>query len=96
MDKRLLHKLTAVFDSHQILSSGLYREIYSRDGSYFRFLTVWYNHLRNKHLTKYLRSYGNELATVRFSVFCGAMLSNNSFIHKYNMFFLKRKTLSDF
>lgn len=35
MDKRLLHKLTAVFDSHQILSSGLYREIYSRDGSYF-------------------------------------------------------------
>lgn len=40
MDKRLLHKLTAVFDSHQILSSGLYREIYSRDGSYFRFFSV--------------------------------------------------------
>lgn len=35
MNKQLLHKLTAVFDSHQLLSSDLYREIYSRDGSYF-------------------------------------------------------------
>ena len=38
---------------------------------YFRFSTVWHNHLRNN---------SNELATVRFSAFCGAMLSNNSFL----------------
>ncbi|RHV92792.1 hypothetical protein DXA95_11680 [Odoribacter sp. OF09-27XD] len=78
MDKRLLHKLTAVFDSHQILSSGLYREIYSRDGSYFRFSTVWYKRLRNKHLTKYLKNSSNDLGIVLFLAFCGAMLSNNS------------------
>lgn len=45
---------------------------------YFRFSTVWYNRLRNKHLAEYLRNNSNELATVRFSAFCGAMLSNNS------------------
>ena len=45
---------------------------------YFRFSTVWHNHLRNKHLANYLRSGGNELATVRISAFCGVMLSNNS------------------
>lgn len=46
--------------------------------AYFRFSTVWYNRLRNKHLAEYLRNNSNELATVRFSAFCGAMLSNNS------------------
>lgn len=50
------------------------------NGSYFRFSTVWHNHLRNKHLTEHLRNNSNELATVRFSAFCGAMLSNNSFL----------------
>lgn len=49
-------------------------------GYYFRFSTVWHNHLRNKHLTEHLRNNSNELATVRFSAFCGAMLSNNSFL----------------
>lgn len=49
-------------------------------GFYFRFSTVWHNHLRNKHLTEHLRNNSNELATVRFSAFCGAMLSNNSFL----------------
>lgn len=48
--------------------------------TYFRFSTVWHNHLRNKHLTEHLRNNSNELATVRFSAFCGAMLSNNSFL----------------
>lgn len=48
--------------------------------NYFRFSTVWHNHLRNKHLTEHLRNNSNELATVRFSAFCGAMLSNNSFL----------------
>lgn len=35
MYKQLLYELSQVFDSYQILSSELYREIYSRDGSYF-------------------------------------------------------------
>ena len=47
-------------------------------------------------LAEYLRNNSNELATVRFSAFCGAMLSNNSFNCKYNMFFQKRKTSSVF
>lgn len=51
-----------------------------RSAYYFRFSTVWHNHLRNKHLTEHLRNNSNELATVRFSAFCGAMLSNNSFL----------------
>ena len=34
--------------------------------------------MKNKHLTEYLRNSGNELATVLFSAFCGAILSNNS------------------
>lgn len=46
---------------------------------YFRFSTVWRNHLRNKHLAEYLRNNSNELAIVRFSAFYGAILSNNSF-----------------
>lgn len=36
MNEQLLHELTRVFDSHQILSTELYREIYSRDASYFK------------------------------------------------------------
>lgn len=35
MNKQLLHELHGIFGSHQILSTELYREIYSRDGSYF-------------------------------------------------------------
>ena len=56
---------------------------------YFRFFSVWLNRLRNKLLANYLRNRGNDLATVRISVFCVAMLSNNSFICKYNIFFRK-------
>ena len=37
----------------------------------------------------YLRSSGNELTTVRISPFYVAMLSNNSFICKYDIFFRK-------
>ena len=59
--------------------------------TYFRFSAVWHNHLRNKHLAEYLRNNSNELATVRFSAVCGAMLSNNSFICKYNLFFRKNE-----
>lgn len=35
MNNLLLHELNRLFDSHQLLSNELYREIYSRDGSYF-------------------------------------------------------------
>ena len=42
---------------------------------------------KNKHLTEYLRNSGNELATVLFSAFCGAILSNNSFICKVITFY---------
>ena len=35
MSKQLLHDLGQVFDDHQIFATDLYREIYSRDGSYF-------------------------------------------------------------
>jgi hypothetical protein len=52
--------------------------------------------LRNKLLANYLRNRSNDLATVRISAFYVAMLSNNSFICKYNMFFQKRKTSSVF
>lgn len=48
------------------------------DWFYFRFSTVWLNQLYNKLLANYLRNSGNELVTVRISVICGAMLSNNS------------------
>ena len=37
------------------------------------------NQLGNKLLANYLRNRGNDLATVRISTFCIAMLSNNSF-----------------
>ena len=56
---------------------------------YFRFSSVRLNRLRNKLLANYLKSGGNELATVRISAFCVAMLSNNSFICKYSIFFRK-------
>lgn len=46
--------------------------------AYFRFSTVWYKRLRNKHLTKYLKNSSNDLGIVLFLAFCGAMLSNNS------------------
>lgn len=58
-------------------------------GNYFRFSSVRLNRLRNKLLANYLKSGGNELATVRISAFCVAMLSNNSFICKYSIFFRK-------
>ena len=32
MNRQLLHRLGGIFDTHQILASDLYREIYSRDG----------------------------------------------------------------
>lgn len=48
------------------------------DEGYFRFSTVCLNQLYNKLLANYLRNSGNELVTVRISVICGAMLSNNS------------------
>ena len=59
------------------------------NGVYFRFSSVRLNRLRNKLLANYLRSSGNEFATVRISAFCVAMLSNNSFICKYSIFFRK-------
>lgn len=57
--------------------------------SYYRFLSVRLNRLKNKLLANYLRNRGNDLATVRNSAFCVAILSNNSFICKYNIFFRK-------
>ena len=59
------------------------------DHYYFRFLSVRLNRLKNKLLANYLRNRGNDLATVRNSAFCVAILSNNSFICKYNIFFRK-------
>lgn len=58
-------------------------------GDYFRFLSVRLNRLKNKLLANYLRNRGNDLATVRNSAFCVAILSNNSFICKYDIFFRK-------
>ena len=66
-----------------IISSG------SVSNAYFRFLSVRLNRLKNKLLANYLRNRGNDLATVRNSAFCVAILSNNSFICKYNIFFRK-------
>lgn len=64
-------------------------EITSVGTIYFRFLSVRLNRLKNKLLANYLRNRGNDLATVRNSAFCVAILSNNSFICKYNIFFRK-------
>ena len=77
-----------------ILSNG-FRELQEQKmrsagvEGYFRFSSVRLNRLRNKLLANYLKSGGNELATVRISAFCVAMLSNNSFICKYSIFFRK-------
>ena len=60
-----------------------------KNSFYFRFLSVRLNRLKNKLLANYLRNRGNDLATVRNSAFCVAILSNNSFICKYNIFFRK-------
>ena len=67
------------------LGSGIYLIV----RVYFRFLSVRLNRLKNKLLANYLRNRGNDLATVRNSAFCVAILSNNSFICKYNIFFRK-------
>ena len=57
--------------------------------NYFRFLSVRLNRLKNKLLANYLRNRGNDLATVRISAFCVAMLSNNSSSYKCNNIFGK-------
>lgn len=82
------------FQTHQAVitnvSSNGNWAIGSLEGiSYFRFLSVRLNRLKNKLLANYLRNRGNDLATVRNSAFCVAILSNNSFICKYNIFFRK-------
>src|SRR3712207_9296823 len=45
-----------------------------------------YNHLRYKHLTEYLKSNGNDLATVQFSAFYDILLSNNFLFDKSTKF----------
>jgi len=47
--------------------------------SYFRLYTFMSIYVKNSFLANYLRSSGNELAIVRISAICDAMLSNNSF-----------------
>ena len=81
-------KIATSSDAYGMLLST-FREDTIGYKEYFRFLSVWLNQLRNKLLTNYLRNRGNDLATVRISAFCVAMLSNNSFIYKYNIFFRK-------
>ncbi|HCP42068.1 MAG TPA: hypothetical protein DIT83_01010 [Barnesiella intestinihominis] len=49
--------------------------------------------MKNKLLANYLRNRGNELATVRISAFCVAVLSNNSFYYKSTNYFLQCKFL---
>ncbi|RGF01792.1 hypothetical protein DW267_01925 [Bacteroides sp. AM22-3LB] len=68
------------------VSIALYRSL-SRDIDYFRFFSIGFNRLKNKLLANYLRSSGNESVTVRISALYIAMLSNNSFICKCNIFF---------
>ena len=46
---------------------------------HYRFSAVCHNRLRNKLLANYLRNRGDDLAIVRISAICGAVLSNNSF-----------------
>ena len=81
-------KIATSSDAYRMLLST-FREDTIGYKEYFRFLSVWLNQLRNKLLTNYLRNRGNDLATVRISAFCVTMLSNNSFIYKYNIFFRK-------
>ena len=71
-----------------LFKKSLYLPNYVRK-FYFKFFSVWFNQLKNKLLVNYLRSSGNELTTVRISPFYVAMLSNNSFICKYDIFFRK-------
>ena len=78
------------FPLHLLLLSMVFiMNFYWFINSYFRFLSVRLNRLKNKLLANYLRNRGNDLATVRNSAFCVAILSNNSFICKYNIFFRK-------
>ena len=79
------------FTTIMILVYGLtlFTGISELSRNYFRFLSVRLNRLKNKLLANYLRNRGNDLATVRNSAFCVAILSNNSFICKYNIFFRK-------
>lgn len=51
-----------------------------------QFLSVWLNRLMNRLLANYLRNKNNDLATVHILAFNVAMLPNNSFICKYNIF----------
>ena len=74
-----------MFGCFYVYNDGITR--ISDDKLYFRFFSVWLNRLRNKLLANYLRNRGNDLATVRISAFFVAMLSNNSFSYKYNIFF---------
>lgn len=60
---------------------------------YFRFSSVWCNHLKNKLLVNYLRNRGNDLAIVRISAICGAMLSNNSSYYIYNDFLKEQSVI---
>ena len=72
-------------------------ERFNPDRCYFRFSTVWHNHLKNKHLAEYLGNNNNELATMRFSAFCGAVLSNNSLrLQKKEVFPKNRNLYSNF
>ena len=66
---------------------GRYVYLFVNHIVYFRFLSIIFNQLRNKLLANYLRNGSNDLATVRISAFCVAMLSNNSFFCKENIFF---------
>ena len=54
---------------------------------YFRFSTARYSRLKNKLLANYLRSGGNELATVRISASCVTILSNNFLLAKVSIYF---------
>lgn len=76
-------------DTHPLSSFFKLKCCLSAVVAYFRFLSVRLNRLKNKLLANYLRNRGNDLATVRNSAFCVAILSNNSFICKYNIFFRK-------
>ena len=58
---------------------------------YFRFFSVWINRLGNNLLANYLRNRSNDLATVRISAICGAMLPNNSFMDKVTTFLIIHK-----
>ena len=71
-------KIATSSDAYGMLLST-FREDTIGYKEYFRFLSVWLNRLKNKLLANYLRSSGNELAIVRISAICDAMLSNNSF-----------------